>query len=204
MTPANFCVCVLAVFVCFTSLVLSVSASSSFDCIIPPWVDSFTGIPRINLRVSFSGANVEHSRLFSHNQTFVRPRVTLSGHDLRPQDAYTFIIVDPDAYNPATHVARSVIHYIISNIPGSTSPSQDVTEIGRTVLDYLHPGKPTFLAPGPYGVHRYYTLLFKQERITENVHNVTLRSNFSVRNFTSTYKLGYPVAGLMFRVNIDA
>ncbi|MCO5607241.1 hypothetical protein L7F22_061434 [Adiantum nelumboides] len=177
---------------------------------IPPWLDVFSGTPNITLQLLFAGQPPisQHSNnglLLTIAQTSAQPAVFLSGSSLEAASFYTLLTLDPDAFSPSTPMLKNVVHWIISNIPGSISSTQDAAQVGEIALRYLEPRPPTVFPP-PYGIHRYYNLLFKQAHKHENSPNITtpLPSNFNTRDFIRTYGLEYPIGGTIYKVDVDS
>jgi hypothetical protein len=125
-----------------------------------------------------------------------RPHVELHGNGFGGDaEKYTLVMVDPDAPSPSSPTLRNILHWLVTDIPGSTSPSQDIWATGQEKMPYLQP------APIE-GLHRYVFLLFKQDESTQfdNLIEASLsRVTFSVAKFVETYKLGIPVAGYYFK-----
>ncbi|KAI5063156.1 hypothetical protein GOP47_0021703 [Adiantum capillus-veneris] len=189
---------------------MSSSADSLTETTIPPWLDVYGGTPNITLQLLFSGQppisqQLNNGQVLSIAETSAQPAVFLSGSSLDAGCSYTLLTIDPDAHSPSTPILKNVIHWIISNIPGSISPTQDATQVGEVVLRYLEPRAPTFFS-APYGIHRYYNLLFKQAHKHENIQNITtpLSHTFDTRGFIHTYGLEYPVAVTVYRVDVDS
>ncbi|KAL1813822.1 hypothetical protein DCAR_0626198 [Daucus carota subsp. sativus] len=113
-----------------------------------------------------------------------RPRVEIGGQDLR--EAYTLIMTDPDAPSPSDPYLKEHIHWIVTDIPGTTDVS-----FGREVLSYETP-KPVI------GIHRYVFVLFKQRGRHAVNGAPSSRDNFSTRCFSEEYGLGLPVAAVYF------
>jgi len=54
-----------------------------------------------------------------------RPHVELHGNGFGGDaDKYTLVMVDPDAPSPSSPTLRNILHWLVTDIPGSTSPSQ--------------------------------------------------------------------------------
>ena len=51
------------------------------------------------------------------------------GPDLLPGHGYTLVTVDPDAFDRSHPVARNIIHWIVSNIPGCILPTQGTLKL---------------------------------------------------------------------------
>ncbi|KAI5064864.1 hypothetical protein GOP47_0019559 [Adiantum capillus-veneris] len=77
--------------------------------------------------------------------------------------------------------------------PSYLSVNQKELKIfGDEVMPYVGPTPPS-------GTHRYYILVFEQEKKL-NVTTILDRTKFSVREFTKKYDLSYPHGGTFFRV----
>ncbi|CAK9194257.1 unnamed protein product [Sphagnum jensenii] len=125
-----------------------------------------------------------------------RPHVELHGNGFGGDaEKYTLVMVDPDAPSPSNPTLRNILHWLVTDIPGSTSPSQDIWATGQEKMPYLQP------APIE-GLHRYVFLLFKQDESTQFDNLIEAppsRVTFSVAKFVETYNLGIPVAGYYFK-----
>ncbi|KAH8949535.1 hypothetical protein BDL97_10G036900 [Sphagnum fallax] len=125
-----------------------------------------------------------------------RPHVELHGNGFGGDaEKYTLVMVDPDAPSPSSPTLRNILHWLVTDIPGSTSPSQEIWATGQEKMPYLQP------APIE-GLHRYVFLLFKQDKSTQFDNLIEAppsRVTFSVAKFVETYKLGIPVAGYYFK-----
>jgi hypothetical protein len=54
-----------------------------------------------------------------------KPHVELHGNGFRGgAEKYTLVMVDPDAPSPSNPTLRNILHWLVTDIPGSTSPSQ--------------------------------------------------------------------------------
>jgi hypothetical protein len=54
-----------------------------------------------------------------------RPHVELHGNGFGGDaEKYTLVMVDPDAPSPSNPTLRNILHWLVTDIPGSTSPSQ--------------------------------------------------------------------------------
>ncbi|KAK8283874.1 hypothetical protein V6Z12_D08G122800 [Gossypium hirsutum] len=112
-----------------------------------------------------------------------RPRVEIGGDDMRP--SYTLIMTDPDAPSPSDPYLREHLHWMVTDIPGTTDAS-----FGREVVSY-ETTKPTV------GIHRYVFVLFKQ-RGRQTVRPPSSRDCFNTRRFSADNGLGLPVAAVYF------
>ncbi|KAL2453687.1 Protein CENTRORADIALIS-like [Abeliophyllum distichum] len=77
--------------------------------------------------------------LFPSIVTF-KPRVEVNGGDMR--SFFTLIMTDPDVPGPSDPYLREHVHWIVTDIPGTTDSS-----FGREVVSYEMP-KPNI------GIHR--------------------------------------------------
>ncbi|KAL6626930.1 hypothetical protein ACP70R_030656 [Stipagrostis hirtigluma subsp. patula] len=141
-------------------------------------VDQFS--PTVALRVSYNGRRIMNGADLRPSAVSARPRVEVGGEDLR--EFYTLVIVDPDAPNPSNPTLREYLHWLVTDIPGTTD-----INYGREVLCYESPRPPA-------GIHRVVFVLFKQ--MTRGAVDLPplLRHNFSTRNFAVHHGLGAPVA----------
>ncbi|KAH9549750.1 hypothetical protein CY35_10G035900 [Sphagnum magellanicum] len=125
-----------------------------------------------------------------------KPHVELHGNGFGGDaEKYTLVMVDPDAPSPSNPTLRNILHWLVTDIPGSTSPSQEIWATGQEKMPYLQP------APIE-GMHRYVFLLFKQDESTQFDNLIEAppsRVTFSVAKFVETYNLGIPVAGYYFK-----
>ncbi|PSS33096.1 CEN-like protein [Actinidia chinensis var. chinensis] len=145
-------------------------------------VDTFT--PSVRMRVTyncnkqvFNGSELMPSIVSS------KPRVEIGGEDMRA--AYTLIMTDPDAPSPSDPYLREHVHWIVTDIPGTTDDS-----FGREIVSYEMP-RPVI------GIHRYVFLLFKQ-RSRQTVNPPDSTDHFNTRDFSEEYGLGLPVAAVYF------
>ncbi|XP_058205275.1 CEN-like protein 1 [Rhododendron vialii] len=145
-------------------------------------VDNFT--PVVTMDVMYNSKNhVLNGHEIMPSLTTARPRVEIGGEDMRA--AYTLIMTDPDAPGPSEPYLREHLHWIVTDIPGTTDVS-----FGREIVSYETP-KPVI------GIHRYVFLLFKQKtRMT--VRPPGSRDYFNTRNFSEENDLGLPVAAVYF------
>ncbi|XP_008780096.1 protein HEADING DATE 3A-like [Phoenix dactylifera] len=130
-----------------------------------------------NNRLLFNGAGLKPSAVVN------RPSVDVGGDDLRT--FYTLVMVDPDAPNPSNPTLREYLHWMVTDIPGSTD-----TNFGRELTTYESPG-PAF------GIHRMVFALFHQLG-RETVFATPTRNNFNTRDFAQENHLGLPVAAAYF------
>ncbi|XP_073009095.1 protein VERNALIZATION 3-like [Typha latifolia] len=135
------------------------------------------------LRVSYGSREVTNGREFKPSQVVTQPRVEVGGNDLRT--FYTVVMVDPDAPSPSDPHLREYLHWLVTDIPGTTGVS-----FGQEVMCYESP-RPTM------GIHRLVFVLFEQLG-RQTVYAPGWRQNFSTRDFAELYHLGSPVAALYF------
>ncbi|CAL1405014.1 unnamed protein product [Linum trigynum] len=114
-----------------------------------------------------------------------RPRVDIGGDDLRTP--YTLIMTDPDYPSPSDPYLKEHLHWMVTDIPGTTDAS-----FGKEVVSYEVP-RPAV------GIHRYVFVLYKQARGRQTVRPPTSsRDCFSTSKFAQDNGLGLPVAVIYF------
>ncbi|KAF5800487.1 putative phosphatidylethanolamine-binding protein [Helianthus annuus] len=145
-------------------------------------VDQFT--PSVTMDVVYNPqCPVLNGHEIRPNLIATKPRVNIGGVDMR--SSYTLIMTDPDAPSPSDPYLREHLHWIVTDIPGTT----DAT-FGREIVSYEKP-KPVI------GIHRYVFLLFKQ-RARQSVRRPVARDRFNTRAFSQENDLGLPVAASYF------
>ncbi|KAK1301135.1 Protein SELF-PRUNING [Acorus calamus] len=112
-----------------------------------------------------------------------KPKVEVDGGDMRT--FYTLVMTDPDVPGPSDPYLREHLHWLVTDIPGTTDVS-----FGREVVSYENP-RPNI------GIHRFVFVLFKQKR-RQAVAAPPSRDHFSTRNFATANDLGLPVAAVYF------
>ncbi|XP_021765156.1 CEN-like protein 1 [Chenopodium quinoa] len=146
-------------------------------------VDIFN--PSVRLDVTYnSSKQVSNGHELMPAVVTSKPRVEIGGEDMR--SAYTLIMVDPDAPSPSDPYLREHLHWIVTDIPGTT----DIT-FGKEIVCYETP-KPVV------GIHRYIFILFKQTRGRQTVRTPSSRDCFNTRRFAAENGLGLPVAVVYF------
>ncbi|OAE23256.1 hypothetical protein AXG93_620s1230 [Marchantia polymorpha subsp. ruderalis] len=172
---------------------------NDLETVVPPYLDSF-GAPSAQVKVYYrtnsTVGKLKLGKLYDRNQTQAAPHVVIKGDAVQKNDFYTLLTVDPDARSPTNFTARNILHWMVTNIPGNIKSSQAITDVGDVIQPYAGP------AP-PIGTHRYIFLLFSQGYKKIEVPAPTSRALFSVRNFTTTYQLGWPLGGTLFRASFD-
>ncbi|XP_022734767.1 CEN-like protein 1 [Durio zibethinus] len=145
-------------------------------------VDNFS--PSVKMTVTYnSNKQVANGHELMPAVITAKPRVEIGGEDMRA--SYTLIMTDPDAPSPSDPYLREHLHWMVTDIPGTTDDS-----FGREVVSYETP-KPTV------GIHRYVFVLFKQ-RGRQTVRPSSSRDYFNTRRFSDENGLGLPVAAVYF------
>ncbi|KAL2959662.1 hypothetical protein AAZX31_18G279700 [Glycine max] len=116
-------------------------------------------------------------------QIINQPRVEVGGDDFRT--FYTLVMVDPDAPSPGNPNQREYLHWLVTNIPGTTGAN-----FGEEVVSYESPRQMM-------GIHRIIFILFRQSG-RQTIYAPGWRQNFNTRNFSEVYNLGLPVAATYF------
>ncbi|XP_078434229.1 protein SELF-PRUNING-like [Wolffia australiana] len=145
-------------------------------------IDSFD--PVVKMTVAY-GPNrvVSNGREFFPSTVALRPKAVVQGGDLR--SFFTLVMVDPDVPGPSDPYHREHLHWMVTNIPGTTDAS-----FGNEVVGYESPTPKI-------GIHRFVFVLFKQERRQTLVAPAT-RDQFSTRRFAAENNLTLPVAAVFF------
>ncbi|WOL00098.1 CEN-like protein 1 [Canna indica] len=145
-------------------------------------LDSFN--PCVKLEVVYCvNKQVYNGHEFMPSAVCAKPRVEIGGDDMR--NFYTLVLTDPDAPSPSDPHLREHLHWIVTDIPGTTNAS-----FGREIVSYE--------APKPYiGIHRYVFVLFKQKG-RQTVYAPPSRDYFNTRSFSEENGLGLPVAAVYF------
>ncbi|CAA3013754.1 TERMINAL FLOWER 1-like [Olea europaea subsp. europaea] len=149
-------------------------------------LDSFT--PTIKMSVTYGNKQVFNGHEFYPSTVTARPRVEVSGGDMRT--FYTLVMTDPDVPGPSDPYLREHVHWLVTNIPGTT----DVT-FGTELMSYEIP-RPNI------GIHRFVFVLFKQKG-RQTVSLPASSDHFSTRNFAAENELGLPVAAVFFNAQRD-
>ncbi|XP_010444040.1 PREDICTED: protein BROTHER of FT and TFL 1 [Camelina sativa] len=141
--------------------------------------------PSVTMRVTFSSNTiVSNGHELAPSLLQSKPRVEVGGQDLR--SFFTLIMIDPDAPSPSNPYMREYLHWMVTDIPGTTDAS-----FGREIVRYEAP-KPVA------GIHRYIFVLFKQSgRQTVSAAPET-RECFNTNAFSSYFGLSLPVAAVYF------
>ncbi|CAI0423547.1 unnamed protein product [Linum tenue] len=147
-------------------------------------MDYFT--PSIKMTVVYPNNKlVSNGHEFFPSAVASKPRVEIHGGDLR--SFFTLVMTDPDVPGPSDPFLREHLHWIVTDIPGTT----DAT-FGREVVSYEIP-RPNI------GIHRFVFVLFRQDRRQCLVANpLPPWDYFSTRDFATLNGLGLPVAAVYF------
>ncbi|XP_064983640.1 protein SELF-PRUNING-like isoform X1 [Musa acuminata AAA Group] len=172
-------------------------------------LDSFR--PSVRILVTYSSNKlVFNGHEFYPSTVTSRPRVEVQGGDMRsfftlvcfqtlvsrrdtpsiylhsPCAVELFqVMTDPDVPGPSDPYLREHLHWIVTDIPGTTDAS-----FGREVVSYESP-RPNI------GIHRFVFVLFKQKR-RQAVSPPASRDRFSTRRFAEENGLDLPVAAVYF------
>ncbi|XP_009792306.1 CEN-like protein 2 [Nicotiana sylvestris] len=144
-------------------------------------LDSFS--PIMKMTISYNNKLVCNGHELLPSVVTARPKVEVQGGDLRT--FFTLVMTDPDVPGPSDPYLREHLHWIVTDIPGTT----DAT-FGRELVSYEIP-MPNI------GIHRFVFVLFKQKR-RQSVSSPTSRDHFNTRNFAEENDLGQPVAAVFF------
>ncbi|XAR60128.1 hypothetical protein NMG60_11033380 [Bertholletia excelsa] len=146
-------------------------------------VDFFT--PSVKMSVIYnSNKQVYNGHELFPSSVVTKPRVEVDGGELR--SFFTLIMTDPDSPGPSDPYLRERLHWIVTDIPGTTDSS-----FGTETVSYEMP-RPNI------GIHRFVFLLFKQKGRLGGVAAPPSRNGFCTRKFTQENDLGLPVAAVFF------
>nr|AGT41971.1 TFL1 [Dimocarpus longan] len=144
-------------------------------------LEAFT--PSIKMSVTFNNKQVCNGHEFLPSAVTNKPRVLIQGADMR--SFFTLVMTDPDVPGPSDPYLREHLHWIVSDIPGTT----DAT-FGKEVVGYEIP-KPNI------GIHRFVFVLFKQ-KCRQTISAPASRDQFSTKAFAAENDLGLPVSAVYF------
>ncbi|KAL1313886.1 protein CENTRORADIALIS-like isoform X2 [Arachis hypogaea] len=94
----------------------------------------------IRMSVSYGNRQVYNGHEFFPSTVTFKPKVEIGGTELRP--FFTLVMTDPDVPGPSDPYLREHLHWIVTDIPGTT----DAT-FGKELVSYEMP-KPNI------GIHR--------------------------------------------------
>nr|AEO72025.1 TFL1-like protein [Spiraea cantoniensis] len=140
-------------------------------------------IPTTKMTVTFSNRLVRNGHELLPSAVTVKPRVEIQGGDMR--SFFTLVMTDPDVPGPSDPYLREHLHWIVTDIPGTT----DAT-FGREAVSYEKP-RPNI------GIHRFVFILYKQQR-RQSINPPSSRDHFCARTFAAENDLGLPVAAVYF------
>ncbi|KAE8733059.1 Protein CENTRORADIALIS-like [Hibiscus syriacus] len=148
--------------------------------------DVIDGIsPSVKMTVTFnSNRQVYNGHEFFPSSVINKPKVEVHGGDMR--SFFTLVMTDPDVPGPSDPYLREHLHWIVTDIPGTT----DAT-FGRELVNYELP-RPNI------GIHRFVFLLFKQKHRQTVKTTPSSRDRFNTRKFAEENELGIPVAAVYF------
>ncbi|XP_030492795.2 protein TERMINAL FLOWER 1 [Cannabis sativa] len=144
-------------------------------------LESFS--PSIKMSVSYNKKQVCNGHELFPSVVISKPRVEIQGADMR--SFFTLVMTDPDVPGPSDPYLREHLHWIVTDIPGTT----DAT-FGREVVSYESP-KPNI------GIHRFVFVLFKQ-KCRDSVSIPSSKDHFNTKSFAAQNDLGLPVAAVYF------
>lgn len=156
--------------------------------VIEDVVDMFTPSTTISMSVLYESNSLHrvcNGQEFLPSAVTAPPKVPVHGGDFR--SFFTLIMTDPDVPGPSDPYLREHLHWIVTDIPGTTDST-----FGREMVSYEAP-KPTI------GIHRFVFLLYKQMgRGKVKAPPSPSRDNFTARKFAEDNELGAPVAAVFF------
>ncbi|GAV82018.1 PBP domain-containing protein [Cephalotus follicularis] len=147
-------------------------------------VDDFS--PTVKMTVSYYNKKVFNGHELLPSSVTQKPKVVVHGDDTSMRSFFTLVMCDPDVPGPSDPYLREHLHWIVTDIPGTT----DAT-FGRELVNYEMP-KPNI------GIHRFVFLLYKQNGRQTVLKTPTSRDRFNTRKFADENNLGHPVAAVYF------
>ncbi|KAK2655290.1 hypothetical protein Ddye_008342 [Dipteronia dyeriana] len=144
-------------------------------------LDCFT--PSVKMCVTYNNKQVFNGYEFFPSAVTGKPKVEIQGGDMR--SFFTLVMTDPDVPGPSDPYLREHLHWLVSDIPGTT----DAT-FGKEVVGYEIP-KPNI------GIHRFVFVLFKQKR-RQTINPPPSRDHFNTKAFAADNDFGLPVAAVYF------
>lgn len=145
-------------------------------------IDCFTPTVRMSVTYNSNKQVYNGHELFPSSVT-LKPRVEVHGGDMR--SFFTLIMTDPDVPGPSDPYLREHLHWIVTDIPGTTDST-----FGKEVVSYEMP-RPNI------GIHRFVFILLKQKQRAAVVSPCS-RDRFCTRTFSEENQLGLPVAAVYF------
>ncbi|KMZ64672.1 Protein HEADING DATE 3A [Zostera marina] len=146
-------------------------------------VDSFA--PTTPMSISYNNKTVISGEDLRTPAVVNPPVVQIGGTSFR--SFYTLVMVDPDAPTPTNPTMREYLHWMVTDIPETTTAN-----FGNEIIPYESP-RPTS------GIHRMVFVLFQQQsrNMARSVTN-QCRPNFNTRQFGEMYNLGSPTTVVYF------
>uniref|UniRef100_A0A0E0A1N6 Uncharacterized protein n=1 Tax=Oryza glumipatula TaxID=40148 RepID=A0A0E0A1N6_9ORYZ len=154
--------------------------------IIPDVLDPF--ISTISLRVTYNSRLFLAGAALKPSAVVSKPQVDVGGNDMRV--SYTLVLVDPDAPSPSDPSLREYLHWMVTDIPETTSIS-----FGEELILYEKPEPRS-------GIHRMVFVLFRQLG-RRTVFAPEKRHNFNCRIFARQHHLNI-VAATYFNCQREA
>ncbi|XP_015970474.2 LOW QUALITY PROTEIN: protein CENTRORADIALIS-like [Arachis duranensis] len=130
----------------------------------------------IRMSVSYGNRQVYNGHEFFPSTVTFKPKVEIGGTELRP--FFTLVMTDPDVPGPSDPYLREHLHWIVTDIPGTT----DAT-FGRSLIPLLISMDTTRLRNNNNDV---------------DVFNYLFWDHFNTRTFAADNDLGLPVAAVYF------
>ncbi|KAL8496373.1 hypothetical protein ACS0TY_020183 [Phlomoides rotata] len=146
-------------------------------------VDNFSETVKMSVTYNPS-KQVYNGHEFFPSMVTSKPKVEVHGGDMR--SFFTLIMTDPDVPGPSDPYLREHLHWIVTDIPGTTDSS-----FGKEVVSYE-------MARPNIGIHRFVFLLFKQKKREGLVGAPRCRDRFDTRKFAEENELGLPVSAVFF------
>ncbi|ONK57422.1 uncharacterized protein A4U43_C09F360 [Asparagus officinalis] len=146
-------------------------------------LDSFE--PSMKMMVTYnSNKLVCNGHEFFPSAVVAKPRVEVQGGDMR--SFFTLVMTDPDVPGPSDPYLREHLHWIVTDIPGTTDAS-----FGREVVAYESP-RPNI------GIHRFVFVLFKQKKRETVSSSPGSRDRFnSLQRRTTSASLSRPSTSML-------
>ncbi|GJM93135.1 hypothetical protein PR202_ga09664 [Eleusine coracana subsp. coracana] len=88
--------------------------------------------PTVSLRITYNNRLLLAGAELKPSAVVNKPRLDVGGSDLRV--FYTLVLVDPDAPSPSNPSLREYLHWMVTDIPGTTGAS-----FGQELMFYERP-----------------------------------------------------------------
>ncbi|KAI3867857.1 hypothetical protein MKX03_031316 [Papaver bracteatum] len=137
----------------------------------------------IEIGIAYTSRNITSGCELKPSAVVDHPRVEIGGDDMRT--FYTLVMVDPDAPSPSDPILREYLHWLVTDIPGTTGATY-----GNEIVTYEAPRLTV-------GIHRYVFVLLRQLG-RQTVNAPAWRQNFNTRDFAEIHNLGLPFAAVYF------